>query len=48
VVVSRLFIFGSFNVIWVMTPEYYPTSVRSFALGINNAFSRSVPMQMYD
>lgn len=37
---SRFFIYSSFNILWAMTPEYYPTSVRNFGLGVNNAFSR--------
>lgn len=37
---SRFFIYSSFNILWAMTPEYYPTSIRNFGLGVNNAFSR--------
>lgn len=37
---SRFFIYSSFNILWAMTPEYYPTSIRNFGLGVNNSFSR--------
>jgi len=30
---ARFFIYSSFNILWAMTPEYYPTSVRNFGLG---------------
>lgn len=37
---ARMCIFAAFNVLWLMTPEYYPTSVRNFGLGLTNAFGR--------
>ncbi|WIA28090.1 hypothetical protein OEZ86_010672 [Tetradesmus obliquus] len=37
---ARLFIMSSFTLLWVLTPELYPTHVRAFGLGINNACAR--------
>ncbi|KAF6265573.1 major facilitator superfamily domain-containing protein [Scenedesmus sp. NREL 46B-D3] len=37
---ARFFIYSSFNILWAMSPEYYPTSIRNFGLGVSNAFSR--------
>ncbi len=37
---SRLLTMASFTVLWVLTPEYYPTPVRAFGLGLCNACSR--------
>lgn len=37
---SRFFVYAAFNLLWAITPELFPTSCRSFALGITNAISR--------
>ncbi|WIA08029.1 hypothetical protein OEZ85_007499 [Tetradesmus obliquus] len=37
---ARLFVMSSFTLLWVLTPELYPTHVRAFGLGINNACAR--------
>ncbi|KAF6259151.1 major facilitator superfamily domain-containing protein [Scenedesmus sp. NREL 46B-D3] len=37
---ARLFIMSAFTLLWVFTPELYPTHVRAFGLGINNACAR--------
>ena len=38
--VSRCFVLCAFTVLYIFTPEAYPTSSRSMGLGLNNAFSR--------
>jgi MFS family permease len=37
---TRMFAYGSFVVLFIYTPELYPTQIRSFAFGLYNAFSR--------
>lgn len=37
---ARFFIYSAFNALWALCPEMYPTQVRNFGLGLNNAFSR--------
>jgi hypothetical protein len=37
---SRLFIMSAFTLLWVFTPELYPTSIRTFGLGVSNAAGR--------
>ena len=37
---ARTSITGSFNALFVYTPELFPTDVRTFGMGICNAFSR--------
>uniref|UniRef100_A0A061RP51 Transporter-related family protein n=1 Tax=Tetraselmis sp. GSL018 TaxID=582737 RepID=A0A061RP51_9CHLO len=37
---SRCFVLCAFTVLYIFTPEAYPTSSRSLGLGVNNAFSR--------
>ncbi|KAI8471984.1 MAG: major facilitator superfamily domain-containing protein [Monoraphidium minutum] len=37
---SRFFVYAAYNLLWAITPELFPTSCRSFALGITNAISR--------
>jgi len=37
---ARACIEGTFSVLYVYTPELYPTTIRSFALALCNAFSR--------
>lgn len=37
---SRMFAYGAFIVLFIYTPEIYPTKIRSFAFGIFNALSR--------
>ena len=37
---SRLLTMAAFTVLWVLTPECYPTSARTFGLGLCNACSR--------
>ena len=36
----RAFVTGVFQVVYVYTPEVYPTSVRAFALGFHTAAAR--------
>lgn len=38
--ISRMFIVCSFTVIFIYTPEAYPTTIRSYAFGVNTSFSR--------
>lgn len=38
--IARASIVGSFNVIYVYTPELFPTDVRAFGLGVCSALSR--------
>lgn len=37
---SRAASMGGFTVLFIVTPEMYPTKIRSFALGLNNSMSR--------
>jgi hypothetical protein len=37
---SRCFVLSSFTVLYIYTPEAYPTTSRSLGLGINNAYAR--------
>lgn len=37
---TRLFSYAAFIVLYIYTPELYPTRVRSFAFGLFNAFCR--------
>jgi hypothetical protein len=37
---ARLFIMSAFTLLWVITPELYPTHVRACGLGISNACAR--------
>jgi nitrate/nitrite transporter NarK len=37
---SRAASMGGFTVLFIVTPELYPTKIRSFALGLNNSMSR--------
>lgn len=39
---ARLFVMSAFTLMWVFTPELFPTHVRALALGINNASARLV------
>lgn len=39
--VSRCFTLCAFTVLYIFTPEAYPTSSRSLGMGVNNAFSRA-------
>eukprot|EP00873_Tetraselmis_striata_P016735 jgi/Tetstr1/436999/TSEL_002738.t1 len=41
---SRCFVLSAFTVIYIYTPEVYPTTSRSLGLGINNAFARMAGM----
>lgn len=37
---TRMFAYGAFIVLFIYTPELYPTQIRSFAFGLYNALSR--------
>lgn len=37
---TRMFAYGAFIVLFIYTPEIYPTKIRSFAFGVFNALSR--------
>ena len=37
---TRMFAYGTFIVLYIYTPELYPTQIRSFAFGLYNALSR--------
>eukprot|EP00878_Enallax_costatus_P025698 GHUV01027518.1.p1 GENE.GHUV01027518.1~~GHUV01027518.1.p1 ORF type:complete len:190 (+),score=37.91 GHUV01027518.1:109-678(+) len=37
---ARLFVMSAFTLMWVYTPELFPTHVRALALGVNNAAAR--------
>lgn len=37
---TRMFAYGAFIVLFIYTPELYPTKIRSFAFGLYNALSR--------
>lgn len=39
-IATRTLVFAAFVVLYIYTPEVYPTSIRSYAFGVSNAFCR--------
>jgi hypothetical protein len=37
---ARLFVMSALTLLWVFTPELYPTSIRTLGLGVCNAAAR--------